>query len=187
MSFVYRVPSCAPRCVRIARLNNHRKASAAAAPASPPTARELLDDAGLASILAEHGAGSASDPLPSTASRVAVVAHFAACTRRPMPSDAFAAMRSAADAAAWYELALRPAMPDPHARRLMAHAREADIDAIEGILAASGGEVDPALMSDALPANLALDPTTFVVRPRKKLVTAKRPKVYARGNMSFKK
>jgi hypothetical protein len=164
-----------------------RTLCATALPAPSPTARDLLSDEALLSILAEHGTKSADHALPSTAARVAVVTLFATATRRPMSSDAFASMRSAADAAMWYELALRPAMPDPHARRLIAKARETDVKDMEAMLATSGGEVDPDLVSEVLPENLSLDPKTFAVRPRKKLTTAKRPSVYAREKRRFNK
>ena len=143
---------------------------------APPTRDELLSDAGLQAVLREHGVPSADARLATSAARVAVAGALHRATGAPIASAAYLRMDSAADGAAWYARhcgALQPAMPAGHALRVTAGVSGRAEDDVELDVLRSGGVLKGAVLGeDELPGNLALDPKTFVARPRKTVSTA---------------
>ncbi len=137
---------------------------------STRSATSLLADSNIAGVLSTHQL-TPTTPLPDSPALLAVLAAFRQVCEKPLPSDVFLRVRTAADIAEYYEGALAPQGVSRHAANLHAKVTPEPLPRVDATPAAVGAHV-----GTALPPNLTLDPKTFSQRPVAVMSTGARPK-----------
>lgn len=140
---------------------------------STRTAESLLSDASVTSVLAQHKL-DAHDTLNNQDALLSLIRVFRTLCDKPMASNAFLRIRTAADIADYYEAALAPPDVQPHVRRMLDARVEVENVAPLQRIESTPEAVRQRFETD-LPSNLHIDPSTFNPRPVAIMQTGKRP------------